>query len=69
MADTAAGSTIVDTSPGKVDYAEHGDGAPLLFVHGSPGGRDQGAVTTKFLHRKDSANLDLLGPGSRNTAQ
>ena len=33
MAKSAEGSTIVDTSLGKVEYADHGDGPPLLFVH------------------------------------
>lgn len=49
MAKTAEGSTIADTSVGKVEFIEHGEGAPLLFVHGSPGGCDQGALMAEFL--------------------
>ena len=34
---------------GDLEYAEAGAGPALLFVHGSPGGSDQGLLMTRFL--------------------
>jgi pimeloyl-ACP methyl ester carboxylesterase len=42
-------AAVVDTSAGLVQYATAGDGPPVLFVHGSPGGWDQGELMTRFL--------------------
>ena len=63
MARTAEGSTIVDTSLGKVEYLDHGDGPPVLFVHGSPGGCDQGAVMTEFLVARGFRTVSISRPG------
>ena len=38
----AHGSTLVNTPCGAIEYQEAGSGAPLLMVHGSGGGHDQG---------------------------
>jgi 2-hydroxy-6-oxonona-2,4-dienedioate hydrolase len=38
----ARGSTVVATSCGPIEYQEAGQGVPLLAVHGSGGGFDQG---------------------------
>jgi 2-hydroxy-6-oxonona-2,4-dienedioate hydrolase len=38
----ASGSTVIDTPCGAIEYAEAGTGLPLLAVHGSGGGYDQG---------------------------
>ena len=38
----AAGSQIVQTPCGPIEYAVAGDGPPVLVVHGSGGGYDQG---------------------------
>ncbi len=35
-------SRLVETSAGAVEYAEADDGPPLLMIHGSGGGFDQG---------------------------
>jgi pimeloyl-ACP methyl ester carboxylesterase len=35
-------ATIIDTATGPMEYAERGEGPPLLCVHGGPGGYDQG---------------------------
>jgi pimeloyl-ACP methyl ester carboxylesterase len=40
-----------DTAFGRIDYLDQGQGAPVLVVHGSPGGHDQGALMTEFLVR------------------
>lgn len=38
----AQGSTVIDTPCGLIEYQEAGTGQPLLAVHGSGGGFDQG---------------------------
>ena len=37
-----AGSTVLDTRCGPIEYAERGSGAPVLSLHGTGGGWDQG---------------------------
>lgn len=50
MALTGAFTTrTVTTAAGEVEYTDQGEGQPVLFVHGSPGGGDQGALMTRFL--------------------
>ena len=41
-AKAALGSTVIDTPCGLIEYQEAGTGPPLLAVHGSGGGFDQG---------------------------
>lgn len=38
----STGSTVIDTPCGAIEYQEAGTGVPLLAVHGSGGGFDQG---------------------------
>ena len=38
----ATGSEVIETPCGPIEYAEAGTGVPLLAVHGSGGGYDQG---------------------------
>jgi 2-hydroxy-6-oxonona-2,4-dienedioate hydrolase len=45
----AAGSQLVDTACGPIEYASAGEGAPLLVVHGSGGGHDQGMAFARPL--------------------
>lgn len=40
---------IVETARGPVEFESLGDGPPVLVVHGSPGGHDQGAAMARFL--------------------
>jgi pimeloyl-ACP methyl ester carboxylesterase len=40
----AYGSRIVETRHGPLEYAEAGNGPPLLMIHGSGGGFDQGLL-------------------------
>jgi pimeloyl-ACP methyl ester carboxylesterase len=49
--DVTTATTVVETELGPVEYLDRGDGAPVLFVHGSPGGADQGALMGGFLVR------------------
>jgi pimeloyl-ACP methyl ester carboxylesterase len=39
-----AGSRIVQTAAGPVEYVEHGSGPAVLICHGAPGGYDQAAL-------------------------
>jgi pimeloyl-ACP methyl ester carboxylesterase len=43
-----AGSRTISTACGPIEVAEEGDGPPVLVVHGTGGGYDQGL---NFLHR------------------
>ena len=44
-----APSRTAATGAGAVGYTDQGDGSPVLFVHGSPGGSDQGSLMGAFL--------------------
>ena len=51
-AKAALGSILVNTSCGLIQYQEAGTGTPLLMVHGSGGGHDQGmAFAGKLVQR------------------
>ena len=67
MANAAGGPIIVDTSLGEVEYVDHGYGPPVLFVHGSPGGCDQGAVMTEFLVARGFRAVSISRPGYLGT--
>lgn len=41
-----AGSEIIETASGPIEYAIAGDGLPVLVVHGAGGGYDQGMLIT-----------------------
>ncbi len=43
------GSTIAQTQCGPIEYQEAGNGWPLLMVHGSGGGHDQGMAWARPL--------------------
>ncbi|MGE0581886.1 MAG: DUF6544 family protein [Steroidobacteraceae bacterium] len=47
----AQGSTILATRCGPIEYQEAGLGAPLLMIHGSGGGHDQGMAFARPLAR------------------
>lgn len=42
--ETEAGGTIAHTAAGAIEYAEAGEGEPLLMIHGAGGGYDQGLL-------------------------
>jgi pimeloyl-ACP methyl ester carboxylesterase len=67
MSKATEGSTIIDTPLGRVEYVDHGDGPPVLFVHGSPGGCDQGAVMTGFLVERGFRAISISRPGYLRT--
>jgi pimeloyl-ACP methyl ester carboxylesterase len=50
---------IVETSLGAVEVARVGDGAPVVFVHGTPGGWDSSVAMGRFLV---DAGFELIAP-------
>jgi 2-hydroxy-6-oxonona-2,4-dienedioate hydrolase len=48
----ASGSKIVQTDCGPIEYGEFGEGEPVLIIHGSGGGYDQGAYFAHLIGGK-----------------
>jgi len=44
-----SGGSSVETACGSIQYAELGDGAPMLIVHGAGGGYDQGETFARLI--------------------
>lgn len=59
LGDLAAGSELVDTDEGVVELARRGAGAPVLVLHGAPGGYDQGLAVADALF---DDNVELIVP-------
>ena len=51
QANAARGSVLLQTRCGPIEYQEAGNGVPLLAVHGSGGGHDQGMAFAAGLAR------------------
>ena len=51
-AKAAVGSVLIDTRCGPIEYQEAGTGTPLLMVHGSGGGHDQGMAFAGMLTQR-----------------
>ena len=47
VAAVEAGGIIAETALGPIEYAERGDGEPLLLIHGAGGGYDQGLLIAR----------------------
>src|SRR5262245_48020810 len=60
-------STVGDTSSGKVEYIDYGEGNAVLVLHGSPGGCDQGAVMGAFLEPRGFRVIAPSRPGYLRT--
>jgi pimeloyl-ACP methyl ester carboxylesterase len=65
--DGSARPQQADTQRGKVQYEDEGTGDPVLFIHGSPGGCDQGALMTQFLRDAGRRVIALSRPGYLDT--
>ena len=55
----ATGSRIAETRCGPIEYAEAGDGPPVLLVHGAGGGFDQGLALGEGL---PAAGFRVIAP-------
>ena len=46
---SSAAAQVADTTFGRIEYLDRGRGWPVLVMHGSPGGHDQGALMADFV--------------------
>jgi pimeloyl-ACP methyl ester carboxylesterase len=58
----------IETASGTVECADTGTGAPILFVHGSPGGADQAVLMSTFLVDAGFRVIAPSRPGYGGTA-
>ncbi|MFR9801003.1 alpha/beta fold hydrolase [Pseudonocardia sp. RS010] len=58
---------IAETALGPVEYAVVGTGAPVVVVHGTPGGIDAAALMARILPRDGIAAILLSRPGYLGT--
>jgi len=58
---------VIDIAKGPVEYAERGEGPPLLCVHGGPGGYDQGLVLGEFFRANGFKIIAPSRPGYLGT--
>jgi 2-hydroxy-6-oxonona-2,4-dienedioate hydrolase len=59
------GSTIVNTAYGPIEYADVGQGNPVLAIHGTGGGFDQGLLTAESFLGEDIENTHRIIAPSR----
>jgi len=59
--------TRVETAHGAVEYHDVGDGPCVLFVHGAPGGADQGTLMSQFLRERGWRTVAFSRPGYLGT--
>lgn len=52
-------SSAIDTTAGALEYAVAGRGAPLMMIHGTGGGFDQGLL---FAHRLREMGFQIIAP-------
>lgn len=62
-----AGSHVIKTASGLVEYSVLGEGPAVLIVHGSPGGYDQSLGIAKFLHDPRFSFICMSRPGYLRT--
>ncbi len=55
----ARGSSVIETSAGVLEYAVAGRGPPLLMIHGTGGGFDQGLL---FADRLRESGFQIVAP-------
>ena len=61
------GSSLATVPQGVIEYAKKGDGPPVLVIHGSPGGYDQGLVYGNELAKRGFGILSVSRPGYLRT--
>lgn len=60
-------SEVVTTSQGEIEYVLKGSGPVILYLHGSPGGYDQGALDTEMWIDEGFSVLSISRPGYLRT--
>ena len=61
------GSEISNTSAGEIEYALKGSGPVVLFLHGGPGGYDQGLLESEMWNEGGFSVLSISRPGYLRT--
>lgn len=56
------GSNIIYTENGTLEYSDHGNGSPVLVVHGAGGGYDQGILLSQLFFGKNAEALRIIAP-------
>ena len=62
-----AGSGLILTPQGVMEFADRGNGPVALVIHGSPGGYDQGLVYGQELARRGFRIISISRPGYLRT--
>lgn len=62
-----AGSHVVQTALGPIEYSVLGEGPAVLVIHGSPGGYDQGMLVAKLLDDSRFSYICMSRPGYLRT--
>jgi pimeloyl-ACP methyl ester carboxylesterase len=65
--DLNAGSRVVTTPRGPIEYAELGEGPAVLALHGRPGGYDQGLLIARLLGEDLARWVVVSRPGYLRT--
>ena len=65
--DLSRHATVIKTEHGDVEVAREGDGIPVLMIHGSPGGFDQGLMYGCHLRDNGCELIALSRPGFLRT--
>src|SRR3712207_7655187 len=58
----STGSHIMQTANGTLEYADLGNGNPVLVVHGAGGGYDQGLLLSEIFFGEDIDQFRLIAP-------
>ena len=65
--ETAYEATVAETALGPIEFAVVGTGAPVLVVHGTPGGIDAAELMARILPRDGVSAILLSRPGYLGT--
>ncbi|MGD2131909.1 MAG: alpha/beta hydrolase [Maricaulaceae bacterium] len=57
--DLEAGSEVVATALGEIEYAVVGEGVPMLVLHGTPGGYDQALVARRAAPERYAGTMTI----------
>jgi pimeloyl-ACP methyl ester carboxylesterase len=58
---------IITTAAGAVEFETHGDGTPVIIIHGSPGGIDAARAMSRFLTEDRFKTICVSRPGYLGT--
>jgi len=58
---------VIATARGPIEYGEFGEGSPVLLVHGTPGGADQGLALARILALRGHRVIAPSRPGYLGT--